>query len=78
MERSENVVDSYVENRYFECGCLFFKFAKTKCDQTGNNYDQLWHFYETTSNPETFPILDIAPYLFTNIDIMIYGLEATQ
>ena len=41
MERSENVVDSYVENRYFECGCLFFKFAKTKCDQTGNNYDQL-------------------------------------
>ena len=50
MARPENVVDSHVEKIYFECYYLVIQFVNTKYDKTGNNYYQLWHFYETPNN----------------------------
>ena len=41
MAGSENVVDNYVENVYFDNDCLVFQFEKNKYDQTGKNSDQL-------------------------------------
>jgi hypothetical protein len=74
MARSENVVDSHVENIYFDNDCLVFQFAKTKCDQTGKNADQLWHVYATPNNPVTCPVLALARYLFANPGVMIDGV----
>jgi hypothetical protein len=71
MARSKNVVDSHMENVYFKNDCLVFQFAKTKCDQTGKNADQLWHAYVTPNNPTTCPVL--SRYLFANPGVMIEG-----
>jgi hypothetical protein len=78
MARSENVVDSHVENVYFENDCLVFQFAKTKCDQTGKNADQLWHEYATPNNPTTCPVLSLSCYLFANPGVMIEGALRDQ
>ena len=51
-----------------------FQFPKTKCDQTGNNADQLWYVYATPTKPVTCPILDRYIYLFENPSVVIDGL----
>lgn len=73
MARSENVVDSHVETACFDNDCLVFHFAKTKCDQTGKNSDQLWHLYATPNNPSTCQVLSLSHYLFPNPGVMLDG-----
>ena len=74
MARSQNVVDSHVENVYFDNDCLVFQFGKTKCDQTGKNSDQLWHVYANPHNPAICPVLSLARYLFANPGVLIDGV----
>ena len=66
IARSGNVVDSHVEKMYIENDALVFQFAKTKCNQTGKNADQLRHVYATPKNPATCPFLTLARYLLSN------------
>ena len=74
MARSQNVVDSHVENVYFDNDCLVFQFGKTKCDQTGKNADQLWHVYANPHNPAVCPVLSLSRYLFANPGVLIDGI----
>ena len=74
MARSQNVVDSHVENVYFDNDCLVFQFGKTKCDQTGKNADQLWHVYANPHNPAICPVLSLSRYLFANPGVLIDGV----
>ena len=68
------MVDSHIENVYFDNDCLVFQFAKTKYDQIGKNQDKLWHVYATPNNPTTCPVLSLSRYLFANPGVMIEGV----
>ena len=74
MARSQNVVDSHVENMYFDNDCLVFQFGKTKCDQTGKNSDQLWHVYANPHNSAICPVLSLSCYIFANPGELIDGV----
>jgi hypothetical protein len=63
MARSQNIVDCHVKNVYFGNDCLVFQFAKTNCDQTGKNSDQLWHVYSNKNNPSICPVLSLSHYI---------------
>jgi len=49
--------------------CMVF-FAKSKRNQTGEGTEKPWHVYSNPDNPEVFPVLGLAKYIFSNPEVI--------
>ena len=78
MARSENVVQAHILYVFWDANCLVFCFVKSKGDQMGQNRDQEWHVYANPHNPEIFPVLTLACYIFANPGIFCVSMDEEE
>ena len=63
MKRAENCVTAKINHISFDEDALVFAFAKTKGNQTGDEFGP-WHVYANPETPWICPVLAMARYLF--------------
>ena len=74
MKRDENCVSCKVNHITFEDDCLFFRFAKSKGHQYGEEHIGPWHVYSNPKNPHIHPVLS----MFTYPHIMVNNASLFQ
>jgi hypothetical protein len=69
MKRAENCVGAKINHISFRDDALVFEFAKTKGNQTGDEFGP-WHVYANPKAPWICPVLAFARYLFCYTDVL--------
>ena len=69
MKRAENCVTAKINHISFNEDALVFAFAKTKGNQTGDEFGP-WHVYANPEAPWICPVLALARYLFCFPDVL--------
>ena len=78
MKRAENVVDAKIIHTTFKNDSLVFQFAKSKMHKNGEYHVGTWHIYANPHDPHLFPVLELARYLFTYLEMLVNNISLFQ
>ena len=67
---SDNCFTMQVNHIEFKNGSLILFFSKSKGNQLGEASKKSWHVYSNPNNPFLCPVLALARYLISNLDIL--------
>ena len=70
MARSSNMTKLQIGHIEWRNDCLVFFFGKTKNDQIGGKSDSPWHVYSNPFEPCICPVLALAKYIFSNLNVL--------
>ena len=70
MVRSENCVNMHVQHIQWRSDSLVYYFGTSKVNQTVDRSNDTWHVYSNPNNPTIFPVLNLAKYFFSHLDIL--------
>ena len=70
IARADNCINMHVNHVQWQDDCLLFFFGKKKKNQTGDASDRPWHVYSNPNSPHLCPVLAIAKYLLTHLDLL--------
>ncbi len=68
----------HILHGHWDADCLVFFFVKSRGNQMGLNSNQELHDYASPHNPEIFPVLALACYIFMDPDIFTDEIEEQE